>query len=113
MGVEESYPALRDEPLQLLVRAESEVHVVGVRADEHVLLGEDEVHRLGELLVLILLRHRGEPRRSPPSVDLVYPHHALHGVDALPGDKARGLEEKRADAAQEIAFRILGEYRFT
>ena len=46
------------------------------------------------------------------AVDLLYPHHALHRVHAAAGHETGGPEEYGADAADEVARRVLGKNGF-
>ena len=102
--VQKAYDALRHHLLQLLVGSERKVHAVWVRADEHKVLGEDEVHRLGYLRLLLNRRQRLLLRK------LLQPHQALHGVHALLRHKSGRAEKHSADAAQQLAVGVLREY---
>ena len=74
---------------------------------------EDEIDGRRQLGLLLLLGQRRKPLRRAARVQVVDPHHALHGVDAGTRHEPRGLEENGSDAAKGLAFRILGKDRFT
>ena len=113
MRVEEAHLALVDDLLKLLVGAERKIHVVGIRPDEHMVVGEDEVYGLSELRFLFGGGQRLKSGRGAPFVEVVDPHRALHGVDAAPGHETGRLEKHRPHAAQQCAVRRLCENWFS
>ena len=98
-----------DVTLEELVPTDGQRHVVGVWADEGVVLVEKEVDALGDLGLLLLLGEGREPLLPAAGVERVDEGQALHGMDAADGYEARRAEEDRADACLEGALGVLRE----
>ena len=113
MRVEETDLPLGDELLEFLVRQHRQIHVVRIGTDEHELVRKDEIDRLRQLGGLLGIRQRGLPGSGTFGIQLVNPHHALHGMHATTGHKTRGTEKESSDATFQLTRRILCKNRIT
>ena len=96
-----------DQPLQQLIRGAGQVHVLGVRPDQDMVGLEDQVHRLGGQLFLLLQAERRQALRGALGVDAVNEAQPLQRVHAgqLGPERAVGREQG-ADASDLPALLI-------
>ncbi len=109
LDVEVTDAPLGDVTLQELVATDSQIHPLGVGADECVVLVEEEVDTLGDFGFDFAIGQGRFATLDAPGVERVNERHALGGVDAAQGNESGRPEENSADARLERACFVARE----